>query len=415
VAAVTSPSTTIAVARLFGVKSENRRPNVPLAQTRNILVLRPDGIGDVIMTGPMLRELRRAAPQADVTLVVSPRALDVVERCPYVDQVFTVKIPPPKTSVETWWRPLSRRLAAISVARRHFRGKRYDLALVPRWGVDHHEASVLGYLSGASVRVGYSEHVSSERANRNRGYDRFFTLSVRDQSVKHEVERNLAVLSALRVKPSHGALEAWLSSEDVEFADRTLASVGATSLVAIAPGAGSLKRMWPIGRFVEVGRWVTDRGGALVLVGGAGEEALGEDFVTNLDGVVFDLINRATLRETIAVLQRCSMFCGNDAGPMHLAAAAGIPVLEVSCHPRGGDDLHANAPSRFAPWGVPYRVVQPAQPRDRCTEGCRASTPHCILNVPVASVIQAMDSLLREEPVEWFNSPSAPDSVDFDT
>jgi heptosyltransferase-2 len=412
VAAVTSPSTTIAVVRLFGVRRENRQPPVPLAETRNILVLRPDGIGDVIMTGPMLRELRRAAPQADIALVVSPRAFNVVQRCPYVDQVFTVRIPPPKTSVETWWRPLSRRLAAVAAARRFFRGKRYDLALVPRWGVDNHEASVLAYLSGASERVGYSEHVSSQRAKRNRGYDRFFTLLVRDQSVKHEVERNLDILAALQAKPSRGELEAWLSSEDVEFADRILASGGAAPLVAIGPGGGSLRRMWPIGRFVEVGRWVTDRGGALVVVGGAGEESLGHDFVTNLGSCVFDFTNKATLTETIAVLRRCSMFCGNDAGPMHLAAAAGIPVVEVSCHPRGGDDLHANAPRRFAPWGVPHRVVQPERPGDGCTAGCRASTPHCILNVPVVSVIHAIDSLLKEESAEWRNSPSSSGSTE---
>jgi len=407
VRSATSPSMTIALARLLGIESLRGRDTLSVAERRSILVLRSDGIGDVIMTGPFLRELRRTAPDARITLVVAPRSLNFVEMCPYVDHVLSVEIPPPKTSVETWWRPLSRRAAAISVARRHFRRKGYDLALVPRWGVDHHEASVLAYLSGAAERVGYSEHVSSQREKRNQGYDRFFTLLIHDRSVKHEVERNLGLLSALQVKPSDGALESWLSSGDTEFANRVLASGGAAPIVAIGPGAGSSTRMWPINRFVEVGRWVKDRGGSLVVVGGAGDEPLGEELGRSVGGRVLDLTNKATLRETTAVLKRCSMFCGNDTGPMHLAAAAGIPVLEVSCHPRGGDDLHPNSPRRFAPWGVPHRILQPEQPADGCNAGCRASAPHCILNVPVAAVIHEMGSLLEERYVGGTNASSS--------
>jgi ADP-heptose:LPS heptosyltransferase len=396
VGALTSPSATIAVGRSLGMADKSAQKPLPLVKSRNILVLRPDGIGDLVMTGPFLRELRRAAPGATITLVIAPRSVNFVETCPYVDRVLTVDIPPPKTSVETWWRPLSRRTAAMTVAFRYLRRKGYDLALVPRWGVDNHEASVLAYLSGASERVGYSEHVSSQREDRNQGYDRFFTVVIRDRSVKHEVERNLGLLAALQAKPSAQTLEAWLSSADVAFASNVLALAKADPLVAIGAGAGSPRRMWPIGRFVKVGRWVIDRGGSLVVVGGSGEEALGDELGRSVGGRVFDLTNRATLRQTTAVLKRCSMFCGNDSGPMHLAAAAGIPVLEVSCHPRGGDDLHANSPRRFGPWGVPHRILQPEMPAAGCDIECRASVPHCILEVPVASVIRAMASLLEE-------------------
>jgi ADP-heptose:LPS heptosyltransferase len=400
----TSPSATIALARMLGMEGSREQEAIPAADRRSILVVRSDGIGDVILTGPFLRELRRATPQARITLVVAPRSLNVVETCPYVDRVLTVGIPPPRTSVERWWRPLSRRAAAISVARRNLRRERYELALVPRWGEDSHEASVLAYLSGARERAGYSEHVSPQREKRNRGYDRFFTMLVCDQSVKHEVERNLDFLSVLDVEAMDLALEAWLSTEDEKFADQVLASGSTAVRVAIGPGAGSPMREWPIDRFLEVGRWVIDRGGSLVVVGGAGEEPLGDRIRVSLGSRVLDLTNKATLRETIAILKRCSMFCGNDAGTLHLAAAAGIPVVEVSCHPRGGDDLHANSPKRFAPWGVPHRILQPEHAALGCGVGCRASIPHCILNVPVSSVIQAMNSLIDERSIRWTNA-----------
>jgi ADP-heptose:LPS heptosyltransferase len=400
----TSPFTTIALGRILGTGDSREQETIPAADRRSILVVRSDGIGDVIMTGPFLRELRRAAPQARITLVVAPRSLNYVETCPYVDRVLTVQIPPPRNSAETWWRPLSRRVAAISVARRHLRRERYELALVPRWGEDNHEASVLAYLSGAPERAAYSEHVSPQREKRNRGYDRFFTMVVRDRSVKHEVERNLDFLSILDAEALDLSLEAWLSTDDENFADQVLASAGTPMRVAIGPGAGSAMREWPIERFVEVGRWLIDRGGSLVVVGGAGEVLLGDRIRRSLGSRVLDLTNKATLRETIATLKQCSMFCGNDAGTLHLAAAAGIPVVEVSCHPRGGDDLHANSPKRFAPWGVPHRILQPEHPALGCSVGCRASAPHCILNVPVSSVIRAMNSLIDERSIRWTNA-----------
>jgi heptosyltransferase-2 len=362
----------------------------------DILVLRPDGVGDVVMTGPFLRELRRARPHARITLIVAPRALNLVQRCPHVDRVLTVQIPPPTAVVDTWWRPLARRTAAFSLARRDLWPRSYDLAVVPRWGVDHHEASVLAYLSGATHRVGYSEHVSADKERRNRGYDRFFSQVVDDRSVKHEVERNLALLSLLRVEPSNDKLETWVSEEDEDFADEILASLGNEPYVAVGPGAGSPNRRWPIERFVELGRSLTDQGARLVAVGGPGEEALGDELQRRVGGKVVNLIGKTTLRQSAAVLKRCLLFCGNDTGPMHLAAAAGIPVVEVSCHSDRGDVLHISSPMRFGPWRVPHRIVRPKEPADGCTNGCRARVPHCILKVEVDSVNSAMTSLLEE-------------------
>lgn len=363
-----------------------------------MLVVRPDGIGDVIMTGPFLRELKRACPQARITLVVAPHALNLVERSPYVDRVLTLRLP----AANKWWRPLWRRLAALSFTRRYLWSERYDLAIVPRWGVDRFEASALAYLSAAPWRIGYSERVSPDKQKYNRGYDAFFTDVVDDRSAKHEVQRNLGLLSALRVDPSNERLEVWLSDEDEDLANEILGSSAGQSVVALGPGAGSPKRMWPIERFVAVGRWLTERGALLLVLGGRGEEALGGELRNRLGSRVIDVTGRTTIRQSAALLRRCSFYCGNDAGTMHLAAAVGVPAVEISCHPEGGDDLHPNSPTRFHPWGVAHRVVRPNERVDGCSAGCRLPTPHCILNVPVDSVIASIESLMQEtSPAGW--------------
>jgi ADP-heptose:LPS heptosyltransferase len=359
-------------------------------EVRSILVIRPDAIGDVVMTGPFLRELRRAYPKAKISLIVGPGTANLVETCPHIDRVLINRLPP----LTRWWHPISRRFVGLSFARRHLWPDRYDMAVVPRWGEDHYDAAILALLSGAPCRVGYS----ARRPTKNGAYDRFYTMVVNDRSVRHEVERNLHLLSELQTDVHEDALELWLSDEDERFANQVLASSGAESFVALSPGAGSPRRIWPIERYVEVGRWLVDRGARLVVVGGPGDEGRGEQ-LRRIGGDVIDLTNRATVRETAAVLARCSLFCGNDSGPMHLAAAVGVPIVEVSCHSVIGDDLHPNSPKRFGPWGVPNRVVQPETPEHDCAAGCRLDVPHCILNIRVDSVIAAIESLRVEKGV----------------
>lgn len=392
--ALTSPSATAAWIRpLMAVRrslSSDRWSH--LGKVNSILVIRLDAIGDVLMTGPFLRELRRAFPKAKISLILGPDTANLVETCPHIDRVLTNRVltdrfPP----VTRWWHPMSRRFVALSFARRHLWPARYDMAVVPRWGEDPYDASILALLSGAPCRVGYS----ARRLIKNGAYDRFYTLVVDDRSVKHEVERNLHLLSELQKDFHDDALELWLSHEDERVANQVLASWDGESLVALSPGAGSPRRIWAIERYVEVGRWLVDRGARLVVVGGPGDEGRGEQ-LRRIGGDVIDLTNRATVRETAAVLAHCSLFCGNDSGPMHLAAAVRVPIVEVSCHPVSGDDLHPNSPKRFGPWGVPNRVVQPEMPKDDCAAGCRFEVPHCILNVRVDSVIAALESLRVE-------------------
>src|SRR6266545_7976791 len=108
---LTSPSTTVACTRMLQlVREAPSTGSLRIADVHNVLVLRPDGIGDVVMTGPFLRELRSALPYSRITLVVAPRALNFVETCPYVDRVLTLRIPPANVTVDSWWRPLSRRV-----------------------------------------------------------------------------------------------------------------------------------------------------------------------------------------------------------------------------------------------------------------------------------------------------------------
>ena len=103
---------------------------------------------------------------------------------------------------------------------------------------------------------------------------------------------------------------------------------------------------------------------------------------------------KATLRQAVALLKRCRLFVGNDSGPMHIAAAVGLPAVEISCHPIDGSLFHSNSPRRFGPWGVSHVILQPKNKLDFCTDACNASHAHCIRGVTVEQTKEAITSLL---------------------
>jgi heptosyltransferase-2 len=153
--------------------------------------------------------------------------------------------------------------------------------------------------------------------------------------------------------------------------------------------------MWPIGNFAAFGDWIAKEcGGAIVLVGSQEEVPLGKELQLRLRGKVINVVGQTSLREAGALLKRCHLFVGNDAGPMHLAAAAGLPVIEICCHPLSGSPGHANSPARFGPWRVPRVILQPAKALDSCSDACVSSLAHCIRGVSVGQVKEAAASLM---------------------
>lgn len=379
-----------------------------------MLVVRPDEIGDMVLTIPLVRELRRLLPRASITLVVKPSARNLLDICPYVDEVLACDwtIDPPTGAVlrhlrtpilayrhlwQHYWRAL--RFAARYLWHRHI-----DLAIVPRWDRDSYHSAYVAYFSGAPHRIGYSEDVTREKKRVNTGYNRLFTHVLRDRTPKHEVQHNLDVVRFLGASAQDEHLELWTDEMDEAHIQQFLTAHGVDSgdvLVAFGPGAREAKRMWPLDRFIEVGEWFKgEERVRIVVVGGPGEESLGQGLRQRLGDVVVDATGQMTLRQTEALLRRCHLYVGNDTGLMHLAAAAKIPVVELSCHPKAGVPQHPNSPHRFGPWDVPHVVLQPETACAPCLDGCEAKRPHCILSISPSVVKEAVAELLARTGVE---------------
>jgi len=366
-----------------------------VADARRILVVALAEIGDAVLLSPFLRELRRLAPRAHITLVHRAVASSLYAHCPYVDR--TAAYEPRVTRV---LRPLVLPLRSWRFVRRVFDGSGFDVAIVPRWDTDHYFATAVAFWSGAARRVGYSEHVSARKANLNAGFDGLLTDAVPSGTALHEVERHFALLRHLGATPSAVPLELWVDDADERKVDEEFSRCGVAEgspRIAMLIGAADPKRRWPAERFTALATALLRRyADAHVLIIGGSEDVAAQSVVLEaLPTRVVPLAGRLTLRESAAALGRCVVAVGNDSGALHLAAAAGVPCVEISCHPANGDVLHNNAPERFGPWGVPSAILRPAAPIPPCSTACTMHAPHCILGVEVDEAVAAVVDLVE--------------------
>lgn len=364
-----------------------------LLKVKSILVVRLDEIGDVVMTTPFLRELRRNLPDAWITLVVKPSIYNLVEICPYVNEVLTYDWSTPRLL-----RLFQRHWRALGLAAERLWRRRFDVAILPRWDTDYYHGTFVTYLSGARWRVGYSEKVTAYKGEHNKGYDSLLTHVLEDKAVKHEVMHNLDVVRFFGGEVLDDRLELWVDEQDEAFTREVLGGHGvqpSDCLIGLGLGAGASKRQWPIESYRELCSWLHQQYGArFLLIGGRGEEALGAKLEAMLGFEVLNLIGQTTLRQLASLLKRAALFVGNDAGPMHIASAVGIPVVELSCHQRSGTSYSANSPVRFGPWGNKNTVLQPDVSLPGCQGECVSNEAHCILGISVDRVIQAAAEML---------------------
>ena len=341
--------------RLFGRRRNEGK--FDLSKVRRVVVIRLDGIGDVVMTSPFLRELRRNLPHAHITLIVQPYAFNVVELCPYVNQVICYAVNASDILFKGRRSLIRQYRRTVLMASKYLWNKHIELGIIPRWNTDQYLATFLIYCSGAYWRVGYSEKVRKKKALLNDSYDALLTHPIVETALQHQVEYNLDIIRFLKGTIQQQHLELWLSDADKAFAETVLKTHHVQkndNIIAIAPGASAPSRMWPISNFVKLSRWLQRTYNVhIIVMGGPGEETLGQQFGHR----EIDVIG-TTLRQTGALLEYCSLFIGNNSGIKHLASASGVPVVEISEHPLNGSSSYHYAPSFFYPWGVSHIVLQ---------------------------------------------------------
>jgi len=364
-----------------------------LSDPKSILIVKIDNIGDFVLLSATLRELRKNVPNAWITIVIGPDTENIAEKCPYVDEVL-----PYEYEDKSMFYNIKRIFSAFVFSKNNLWSRKFDLAIIPRWDIDYHNASHISYFSGSKMRVGYSENVTDRKKKSNKNYDKFLTNPIYSSSSAHEVQKNLDIIKNLNFKVEYDGLELWDDSEDICFAKRIIDNIeNPYKSNSIALGVGGLeeKRIWSADKFIDLCNYLLDNHEVkLILLGSEKDKQIASIITKSIRNYIIDLTGKTTLREVFSVLKRCSLFIGNDNGLIHIASAAGIPVIEISCHPLDGNADHDNSPKRFGPWGVNHSIVQPHNSIYPCENECKQFTSHCINLITVDELKKEISSFI---------------------
>lgn len=325
-----------------------RRHQIQMRQPlRKILVVRLDEIGDMVLTTPFLRELRRNYPKAEITLVVKPAVYNLVELCPYVDIIKKF------SKVNGRWAVFQNINRAKKFAYNELE-QDYDLAIVPRFDSDlDYMAGAIAFYTGASRRIGYASWVLPRKAKLDAGLDGFYTDFVpAREGVCHEVERNLDILGYLGCTIENTSLELWIDKHDEQVAKKLLSIGGGQRLLVLVLSAGAKHKEWPIENYIGMVEFFRQENVLPILLGAGENTREYADEFCNACPEAIDLVGKCSLRETYAVMKQCEIFLGGDTGPMHMAVVAGLSgvVLFFTQHA-------PEFPIRFKPFNSNIRIL----------------------------------------------------------
>ncbi len=278
-----------------------------------ILVLRPDGIGDALNSTPALSALRNAYRDAHISVVLKPSGAEILYLNPHIDEVIVYDPDGLHSSLTAKLRFLSR-----------LRAEDYDMAIVLK---NSSWCNFMSYASGARYRIG--------RKSERKSFSFTLTDGVRShdpKGTKHEVDRNMDLARLAGADDESSKLFLRLSEDERAWAQDFIHNKGvdpASSLVGIHPGGSSFDKLWPAENFACVADQLAQEPGArIMLFSGPGEDALA-------DGIRETMIHSSvcatgiSLRQSAALIERCSLFICNDSGPMHIAAALKIPTVAL--------------------------------------------------------------------------------------
>ena len=355
-----------------------------------MLLLRPDHIGDVLLSAPAVALLRASLPDARLTYVVGPWSDEAARRGPPVDRVRTLVYPGfTRRSNANLVAPYVRLLVEAARLRR----QRFDLAVVFR--PDHWWGALLALLAGIPLRVGGATPETSPLLTHT--YSPVADEPAAEQALGI-ARLALATLSASPVVPPAWPPRAFTVRETARAAATGLlarAALHEHTIVAIQPSAGAPLKSWPVANWARLADSLIDQGRSVLLVGAPADGPLLAAIQARMANPVATAHGQS-LEISAAVYERCALLVTVDGGAGHLAAAVGTPTVR----------LYGPAPpSVFGPW--PPRDDQRVLITHRLAcapcghleaPPCGATAlPACLLALDVAAVLESIERQLGQQ------------------
>jgi lipopolysaccharide heptosyltransferase II len=349
-------------------------------EARNVLCVRLDHIGDVLMSTPAMVALKAGHRNRRVTLLTSPAGAAIAPLIPVIDDTIVYDAP--------WMK---------ATASRADSGPEY--AVVERLRAEHFDAAViftvysqnpmppafLCYLADIPLRLAHC------RENPYQMLTDWIPESEPERGIRHEVRRQLDLVAAVGCHTADERMSLRVPETAVARADALLTEAEidpSRTWVIVHPGATAPSRRYLPEGFAAVARRLAIESGWQVLFTGTQAESELIAGIRSMAGVpTHALVGRASLAEFAALIARAPLLLANNSGPAHIAAALGTPVV----------DLYALTNPQHTPWGVAHRVLSHDVPCKYCYKSiCPMGHHDCLRRVAPDTVFEAIHELYRE-------------------
>ncbi len=276
---------------------------------KRILVIKLSALGDVILSIPSLRSLRRKYPNAWISVLVGRKSRQIIRNCPYADDVIVYE--------ESGGRLSSALQMARLLAKEDF-----DVVVDLQ---NNRVSHFLAFACGAQLRAGH-----------NNGKWAFF-LNRRSSGDFRQIpplEHQFEVLKLIGVEAAEKQLELWTDKKEEDAVKAFLESQWVSpsqTLVGINPGS-SLRwptKQWPVENFAKLCDELARRNIRVVLTGSAEEAPIAEEIFRLTRNKPVNAIGRTSITELVALVRRCQVFVSSDSAPMHIASGVQVPLVAI--------------------------------------------------------------------------------------
>ncbi|MBD0255185.1 MAG: glycosyltransferase family 9 protein [Cytophagales bacterium] len=306
---------------------------------RNVLCVRLDNLGDVLMTTPAVRALKEAVPGRKITLLTSKAGSGIGRCVPEIDEVLTFPVPWQGSAAAGSREAVQEMIDTL-------RDRSFDAAVVfTVYSQNPLPTAMLLYQAGVPRIAGYC---------RENPYG-LMTDWLPDpeplSEIRHEVTRQLDLVRALGTPPAGEHFSLRIGPGVAGRLTGKLRPLGFDPdrpFLVLHPGVSEDKRQYPVPYFAEAARQLAlTLDCQILLTGVASEKPLASAIRRVVGPAALDLTGHLDLDELAALIREADLLIANNTGPVHLAAAVGTPVVV----------LYALTNPQHTPWQVPYRLL----------------------------------------------------------
>ena len=332
---------------------------------KNILIIKPSALGDIVHSLPFLSALKKGFPHARIDWVVAHGLHTFLEGHPMINRLWVIK--------KDEWKKignLKQTIKEINDLRRGLGASAYDVS-IDLSGL--FRSGMISYFSKAAIRIGFKES--------NEGSPFFYTHKIHGSMNIHAIDRYLKITQFMGC-PIDKIDEISYPFAPYDPFPKICRSLP-QSYVVMSPSAGKPANRWHARKFGELASKLPL---PVVVISSAAEALIADTVVMHSKGNAISIAGKTGLKELLAVIKGATYFICNDTGPMHMAAALDIPVFAI---------FGPANPVRTGPHGKIHTVLQKDLDCSPCYRQKPCDNYRCMENLSVSEVLTAIGRKFR--------------------